>query len=55
MTDSARDTNQHGFYREVFTKLLNLNPTLAEEIQARPVTTDEKITAIEAALAKEKS
>ena len=42
-----RFTNQHGYYREVFTKLLTTNPTKAVEIQAMQNTTYDKIVLLE--------
>lgn len=46
-TNHPRFTNQHGYYRETFTKLLAVNPAKAEEIQAMPITTADKIVLIE--------
>ena len=49
MTDNnhPRFTNQHGYYREVFSKLFASNPTKAEEIQAMPITSYDKIVLLE--------
>jgi hypothetical protein len=45
--DHPRFTNQHGYYREVFTKLLAVNPAKAEEIQVMQITSFDKIVLIE--------
>lgn len=47
MTNHRRETDQRAYYREKFTELLAINPARAEEIQASPITTFEKITLLE--------
>jgi hypothetical protein len=47
MSDPRRYTDQQAYYRELFTKLLNINPTRAEEIQALPIVRIDKIDLLE--------
>jgi hypothetical protein len=47
MSTHRRQTDQHQYYREKFAELLATNPARAEEIQALPITTFEKITILE--------
>jgi hypothetical protein len=53
MSSHRRDTDRKNYYREVFTKLFNVNPRRAEEIQAMGVEDREKITLLEAELPQE--
>jgi hypothetical protein len=47
MSNPRRETDQHAYYRELFTKLFAVNPARAEEIQALPIVRIEKITLLE--------